>query len=176
MIRTYIKIGSGVAKDSYNEYGMIYVSSDNRFSAPIKGMLEESFADEAGKHTDGKTVDDSFEYKMEFLIECPNKNIINANKKIAAINALMYDKVVGSDIKIFKEWTIFNYRKRAMIVGIPKPIEEAKDFWRDSNGIVHDSVLIELKLQVFHPELCDFDIIIPETVTEQPGNPNLPIS
>lgn len=160
MISCGIQIGSGTKYDSYEKYGLVYISSDNQFSAPTKGMLVESFPEEAGAHTDGKTVDDVFDYKVKFLLECPNKDTDNANRRIAALNALMYDKEADSDIKTFKEWTIYNYRKRVKVAGYPKPIESVsdKDFFRDSRGVVYDMVVIELTLQVKHPNKCDFAI------------------
>lgn len=158
MIRCGIKISNGEVKDSFTEYGLIFISSDKIFAPPTKGMLEESFVEEAGVHTDKKTVDDKFEYNVKFLIECPNTDINNANIKIANINSLMYEQEQGSDIKTFKEWTIHNYKDRVKITGIPSPISsvDADDFFRDKNGIQHDAVVVELKLNVINPKKCDF--------------------
>lgn len=158
MIRCGIKISNGEVKDSFTEYGLIFISSDKIFAPPTKGMLEESFVEEAGVHTDKKTVDDKFEYNVKFLIECPNTDINNANIKIANINSLMYEQEQGSDIKTFKEWTIHNYKDRVNITGIPSPISsvDADDFFRDKNGTQHDAVVVELKLNVTNPKKCDF--------------------
>lgn len=163
MIKCGIQIASGPVKDSFTDYGLIFVSSDKVFAPPAKGMLEESFQEEAGAHTDGKTVDEKFEYKVKFIIECPNTDTKNANVKIAHINSLMYDRETDedgndTDVKVFKEWTIHNYKDRVKITGIPAPISsvDADDYFRDANGNVHDAVRIELKLNVVNPNKCDF--------------------
>lgn len=156
MIRVGIQIGNGEIEDSYDKYGLIYVSSDNRFAAPTKGMLMESIAEMAGAVTDGKTTDDVFEYKTTFLLKCQNNDHEDANQYIKALNELMYDREPDSDIKIFKEWTIHNPYKKCRITGIPKPIEEPTFFLRDYKGNIHDAVEINLILNVMNPNKCDF--------------------
>lgn len=154
MIRVRLQIENGEIKDTYDAYGLIYLSADHRFAPPIKDFEKTSYPEQAGENTDNRTVDDAFDYKVTFFVECPNSNLDNANVRIKAVNDLMYSK--SGDIKTFKEWTLYNDYKKVKIVGIPQPIEEAKEFWRDNKGKVHDCVQIELTLHVSKPHLCDF--------------------
>ena len=87
MIRVSIQIEDGVAYDSYSKYGFIYKKSDRRFAPPEKKCDTSSYAEEAGEHIDNRTVYDAFDYSVEFIIECPNKNLGHANRKIAAFTA-----------------------------------------------------------------------------------------
>lgn len=160
MIRVRIHIeGVGVA-DSFDEYGMIYISSDNVFAPPTKGFETTQYAEKDGENVDQRTVDDAFDYTTTFLIETPNRDLTNANSKIAAINSLMYTKAEGSSIKTFRKLTIYNDYKRVRIVGIPSPIEEVSDddFFRDNNGNLLDCVKVKLKLRVTEPQKCDFNV------------------
>ena len=73
MIRVKIQINNNVIEDSYDKWGFIFLSADNRVDAPIKAFDEISYIESAGKEIDTRTVADSFEYKTRFLVETPNK-------------------------------------------------------------------------------------------------------
>lgn len=155
MINGRLKIGDGDIQDVFEQWGLIYISSDNRFEAPTKGFASTSYAEEAGEHTDPRTVPDAFDYKVKFLVMAPNKNLINANAKIAALNQALYSEA-STGVRTYKQVTFYNDYKRVKIVGYPQPIDEATEFWRDKKGKVHDCVQIEWTIRVNNPTLCDF--------------------
>lgn len=164
MINVRLQIADGAIYDTYEQYGLIYLSSDNRFAPPTKGFATSTYAEESGEHIDPRTVDDAFDYKIRFCINVPNRDLVNANAKIKAFNELMYDKKADSDIKTFKEFTFYNDYKRVKVVGIPEPIAEVDDddFFRDKYGKVYDAVIVELKLRVTDPNRCEFSTYNPD--------------
>lgn len=155
MIKVRVQIADGEIKDTI-EYGLIYLESDSRFSAPTKGFEESTYAEQPGSNIDPKTVDDKFDYKVKFFVKA-DRDLENANQKIAAFNSLLYTKD-ADNIKTFKQVTFYNDYKKVKIVGYPKPIEEATDFWRDSRGKQADVVCVEWTIMVNDPTLCDFNI------------------
>lgn len=154
--------GSGETHDTYDKYGLIYISSDNITEAPLKAMDTTKYANEAGEHVDMRAAQDAFDYKVKFAVEGKNKNLLNANAKIAAFNAAMYTTKTGSDIRTFKEVTFYDDYKRVKIVGIPKPVNKATDFYRKMNGQELDCVQFEFTIRVADPRKCDFNL------TEEP--------
>lgn len=157
MINAGIQIGTGSIVDTYSTYGLIYLSSDNILQAPSKGFEKTSYPEEAGEHILPKTVDAAFEYKVQFLVEAPNTDLASANAKIKAFNDALYSQVSGSDVKTYSRISLYNYYKRVKIVGIPSPISEATEFFRDKRGIQYDAVKVELVINVDNPKLCNFD-------------------
>lgn len=151
-----LKIGTGALQDVFNKWGLIYVSADNRFDAPTKGFASTSYPEEAGEHIDPRTMPAAFDYKVKFLVMAPNSDLANANTKIAAFNAALYDVV--NQVRTYKTVEFYNDYKRVKIVGIPQPIAEAETFWRDKKGKVHDCVQVEWTIRVNDPTLCDFSI------------------
>lgn len=160
MIDVRLQIAGGAIQDVYKTYGFIYQSADHRLAPPTRGFEKTTYAEQEGENIDPRTVDDAFDYTVRFVILAPNKNYESANTKIAEFNSLMYDKKADSDIKTFKEFTFYNDYKRVKIVGYPEPIAEAKEFWRDKFGNVHDAVQVELKIHVAEPKKCDFDMYV----------------
>ena len=160
MINVSIKIGeNGAGKvDTFDQYGFAYLSSDNRFAPPSKGFGTTKYPEEEGEHTDAKTVDDAFDYKIRFLVGPTNGYIKNANLLIKNFNEKLYEHEINEgDIKTFKQVTFYNTYKKVKIVGYPSPIAEATSFWRDKFGQVSDAVEVELTLRVTKPSLCDFN-------------------
>lgn len=155
MIKSRIKIGDGDILDTADNYGLIYISADSRFDAPIKGFEKTSYPEEEGEHILAKTVDDAFGYKVTWFVKADG-SLGNANAVIAKFNSLLYDQV--DNIKTFKQVTFYNDYKKVKIVGTPSPIMEATDFWRDSQGKQHDVVCVEWIIRVSKPSLCDFNI------------------
>lgn len=153
-IRVRMQIEGGGIEDSYTKWGFIYVDSDHRTAAPEKERETTSYAEEEGEHTDLRTVDAPFDYTVNFIIETPNTNKENANVKIKAFNDAIRN--VSNGIKRCKSITFYNDYKRVKIVGIPEIIDEPKEFYRQKNGNVLDCVMIELKIHVTKPSLCDF--------------------
>lgn len=156
MIKVRLQIAGEEIKDTASEYGLVYLSADNRFAAPVKGFETSSYPEQPGTNLDPKTVDDEFEYKVKFFVKADG-DLENANQKIAAFNSLLYTKDTDN-IKTFKQVTFYNDYKKSKIVGYPSPIEEATDFWRDSRGKQADVVCVEWTIMVNDPTLCDFNI------------------
>lgn len=155
MIKVRLKIGDGKILDTIDNFGLIFVSSDSRFAAPTKEFERSSYPEQEGEHIDAKTVDDAFDYKVVWFVKADG-SLGNANATIAKFNAMLYDQV--DDIKTFKRVEFYNDYKRAKIVGIPSPIQEAKEFWRDASGKQHDVVQVEWMIRVDKPSLCDFNL------------------
>lgn len=157
MITTRIQIGDGEIVDFQRKWGFIYMDADERTEAPIKKRDSTSYAEEAGEHLDPRTVQDAFDYTAKFLIEAPNRNMVNANSKIAAFNKALYTQDPDSGVRTYKEITFFNDFNRVKIVGIPEPIAEPTEFYRRQDGRAMDCVEVELKIRVSNPSRCDFD-------------------
>lgn len=158
MIKVRLQIGDEQTVDTAEAYGLIYISSDNRFRAPIKPMERTSYPEEEGEHINPRTVDDAFDYKVTFFVNA-NGTLGNANSIISRFNSSLYDTLNG--VKTFKTVRFLNDYKKVMIVGTPSPIEEATEFWRDANGKQHDVVCVEWTIRVSKPSLCDFNLMIP---------------
>lgn len=160
MTTARIQIESGQILDTFEGHGMIYLSADNRTEAPIKKRDTTSYAEEAGEHVDPRTVQDAFDHKVKFLIEAPNKNLQNANSKIAAFNRQLYTQASDSDIRTYKTITLYDDYKRVKIVGIPEPIAEPTELYRRQDGSVMDCAIVELVIHVSDPTKCDFDLSV----------------
>lgn len=159
-IRCGIQIGEGEIQDTYDAFGFIYIESDHRTAAPEKDRETTSYAEEEGEHIDLRTVDAAFDYKVKFLLECPNNNIDNANEKIRKFNEIIRTTDFENHTKTCKRITLWNWYKRVKISGIPDVIAEATDFYRDRHGKVLDCVLFELKIRVDKPSDCNFSISV----------------
>lgn len=155
MIKVRLQIGDGDILDTIDAYGLIYISSDSFFAAPVKEFESTSYPEEEGEHIYNKTVDDAFDYKVTWFIKADG-SLGNANNVIADFNALLYDSADG--VKSFKQVTFYNDYKKVKIVGTPSPISEASEFWRDKHGIQYDVVEVEWLIRVSKPSLCDFNI------------------
>lgn len=155
MIKVRLQIGNEKILDTADGFGLVYVSSDHRFEAPIKAFEQSSYPEQEGVNINPKTVSDTFDYKVTWFIKADG-SLDNANKVIADFNALLYDRV--DDIKTFKRVTFYNDYKKVKIVGIPSLIAEATEFWRDQSGKQHDVVQVEWMIRVDKPSLCDFNL------------------
>lgn len=156
-IRVRMQIdGEAQPTDTFDKWGFIYIESDNRIAPPEKKRETTTYAEEEGEHTDLRTVDDAFDYKVKFLIETPNTSKENANVKIKAFNDAI--RSVKDGVKTCKRITLYNDYKRVVIHGIPEIIAEPTDFYRDRNGKVLDCVLFELVIHVDQPSRCNFSI------------------
>lgn len=161
MIKVRIQIGEGEVVDTFDEYGLCYLSSDDRLDCGIKGFESVSYPEEEGEHTDGKTVAGAFDYKVNFLVQAKNADLTNANAIIQKFNESLYDQsdsIDSPDIRKYKKVTFYNDYKRVKIVGLPNPITTATEFWRDKYGQVADAVQVEFTIRVTKPSLCDFNL------------------
>lgn len=156
MIRVRLKIGGGAVEDIYTAHKLIYIRADNRTEAPIKKRDVSSYIEEAGDHTDPRTVQDAFDYKVQFIIDGQDKDLKRVNSIIAAFNKMLYTQPANSDIRTYKEVTFYNDFKRVKIVGLPEPIAEPKEMKRSRNGF--DFAQVELVIHVSDPTKCDFDL------------------
>jgi hypothetical protein len=155
MIKVRLQIGDGAILDTIDGYGLVYVSSDNRFEAPIKEFDKTSYPEQEGENIIAKTVSDAFDYKTTWFIKADG-SLGNANKVIANFNKLLY--TTDGNIKTFKQVTFYNDYKKVKIVGTPSLIQEATEFWRDTNGKQHDVVCVEWVIRVSKPRLCNFNL------------------
>ena len=157
MISVSLKI-PGVAEGALQDttvYGLIYLDSDKRVGPESKGFESTSYPEQEGENILPKTVDAPFDYKIKFFVRADT--LEDANAKIAAFNALLYDK--QGDIKEFKQVEFYNYYKRHKIVGYPSEISEAEEFWRDTKNQTYDIAVVEWNIRVTKPSLCDYHIL-----------------
>lgn len=157
MIRVRIQIGDGEIHDTL-DYGLIYKSSDNVSEAPIKERYTTTYAEEAGEHIDPRTLQDAFDYKVEFAVLAENNSIGNANALISSFNKLLYSNKEGSDIRTYKEITFYNDYKRVKIVGYPEPLREVTELYRRQNGDIIECAIVSMTIRVSDPTKCDFSI------------------
>ena len=155
MIRVRLQIADGGIVDTANSYGLVYISADSRFAAPIKQREVTTYPEQEGENISTKTVDDAFDYKVTWFIKADG-SLGNANAVIARFNSLLYTQ--DGDVKTFKQVVFYNDYKKVKIVGTPSPIQEASEFWRDQSGKQHDVVCVEWTIRVSKPSLCDFNL------------------
>lgn len=149
MIRVKVQFGHGAAVDTYDTFRMIYLSSDNRFGAPLKAMESTAYPEENGVHYYDKVAFDAFDYKIKFLVE--GTTLETVNDRIKAFN----DRLI-SDHRL-QQITIYNPYKNTKIVGLPQPLAQATAFWVDSHGNKAGAAQVELTVKVGQPDLCDFN-------------------
>ena len=156
MIRVRLQLnGDKEPKYTDTEHGLIYVASDDRFDAPIKPFEKTSYPEQSGENIYNKTVSDAFDYKVTWLITA-NKDLGYANSIIQTFNSKLF--TVSNGIKTFHNILFYNDYKRVGIIGIPSPISEATEFWRDINGNQHDVVKVEWTIRVNDPDACVFNL------------------
>lgn len=163
MITARIQIEDGEILDTYEGWGFIVMGNGDdkkHFAPPEKKRDKTSYAEEAGVHEDPRTVDDEFDYKIQFLVEAPNRNLVNANSRIKAWNDAVRVRKAGSDIKRCKTVTLYDDRMHCKIVGIPEVMAEVGEgaFYRRQDGSAMDCVVATLTIHVSNPKLCDFDL------------------
>ena len=69
MINVRLQIGDGEILDTFEAHKLIYKVADNRTEAPIKKRDTTSYAEEAGEHTDKRTVQDAFDSAVTFVMD-----------------------------------------------------------------------------------------------------------
>lgn len=154
MIKVRLQIDDGEILDTQDAYGLVYVSADKRFEAPLKEIEKTSYPEQEGENSLNKTVRDAFDYKVEWFIQARNA-VDNANSIIKAFNDQLY--VQEGNVITFKRVSLYDDYKRVIIVGRPSLIQEANEFWRDANGRQHDVVKVEWTIRVTRPSLCNFN-------------------
>ena len=155
MINVRIQIGDGAIEDTFEAHKLIYIGADNRTEAPIKKRDASSYAEQAGENTDPRTVQDAFDYKVQFIIDGQDKDLKRVNSIIAAFNKKLYTQPANSDIRTYKEVIFYNDFKPCKIVGLPEPIAECKEFKKSKNG--YEFAQVELVIHVSDPTKCNFE-------------------
>lgn len=155
MINVRIKIGDGAIEDTFTAHRLIYMDADNRTEAPIKKRDVTTYAEQAGDNTDSRTVQDAFDYKVQFIIDGQDKDLKRVNSIIAAFNKKLYTQAANSNIRTYKEVTFYNDFKPCKIVGIPEPIAEPKEFKKSKNG--YEFAQVEFVIHVSDPTKCNFN-------------------
>ena len=155
MINVRIKIGDGAIEDAFTAHKLIYMDADNRTEAPIKKRDVTTYAEQAGDNTDSRTVQDAFDYKVQFIIDGQDKDLKRVNSIIAAFNKKLYTQPANSDIRTYKEVTFYNDFKPCKIVGLPEPIAECKEFKKSKNG--YEFAQVEFVIHVSDPTKCNFE-------------------
>jgi hypothetical protein len=154
MIRVRIQIGDGDVYDTFDKYGFIYISSDNRFAAPTKDKEVTTYVDQNGENRSNKTVLDAFDYTIVFVVLSKDGQVNSAKRMVQDFNKLLYTEDENG-IKIFKTVTFYQDYKGDKIVGIPDIISEPKETYtaRDEH---YQGVQVEFKLRVSDPTKCSF--------------------
>lgn len=155
MINVRIQIGDGAVEDTFADHKLIYMDADNRTEAPIKKRDVTTYAEQAGDNTDSRTVQDAFDYKVQFIIDGQDKDLKHVNSIIAAFNKKLYTQPANSDIRTYKEVTFYNDFKPCKIVGLPEPIAECKEFKKSKNG--YEFAQVEFVIHVSDPTKCNFE-------------------
>lgn len=133
--------------------GLVYLDSDKRVGPETKGFEATTYPEEEGEHISPKTVDDAFDYTVKFFVQASSVDSVNA--KINTFNQSLY--TVTNGVKTYKQVAFYNDYKRHLIVGYPYEIPEATEFWRDKTSKVNDIAIVEWKIRVTKPSLCNFN-------------------
>lgn len=156
MITSRIQIeGDKKIYDTESLFGFVQIESDNIFGAPIKAFEKTTYPEQSGEHIYPISVADAFDYKVKFFISAKG-GLETANWKIEEFNSSICTEVEGT--KTFKRISFYNDYKGVKIVGIPSPISQATEFWRDKSGKQHEVVCVELVIRVDKPNLCNFNL------------------
>lgn len=157
MLTARIKIGSGSTVNMADTYGLVYLDSDKIFWPETKGFESTSYVEQEGENILPKTVDAPFDYKVKFFVQSATGELNDINHRIKTFNEALYTQAQNEDVKTFKQVTFYNDCKRVKIVGYPKPISEAIEFWRDPSSQVNDIAIVEFTIRVNSPKLCNFE-------------------
>lgn len=158
MIKSRIQIEDGEVLDFYDAFGFIYMDADERTAPDEKEDAVSNYAEEAGEHRDGRTVDAPFDYTAKFLIEAPNKDLTNVNVKIGNFNRAIREQSPDSDVKRMKEIAFYNLLNRVKIVGTCGLISEPTKVYHSNRYGELDFAQVELKIRVSDPRKCDFEL------------------
>jgi hypothetical protein len=156
MIKAQIKIGSdGEFKDTYDTYGLCYIEADKTVGPSAKDFEATSYPEEEGENILPKSVDEAFDFKVVFLVEA-HDDLGQVAARVKAFNAALYAATEESDTKEFKQVSLQIPTRNITVVGYPKPISSATDYWYDSDNNKADAALVEFTIRVNKPSLCTF--------------------
>lgn len=156
MIRTKIKIGDdGEIQDTFDVYGLCYLSADKIFAAPAKEMEKTTYPEQEGENLLPVAADDAFDYKVTFLIEA-REGLDKVGKVVSIFNNAIRTNASDDDTKIYRQITFYNPARNVTIVGYPKPISAASEYWVDARGNRSDAAKVEFTIRVNKPSLCNF--------------------
>ena len=157
MIKSKIKIEDGAIYDFYDKWGFKYLEGDKRLAPDEKGCESTSYAEEPGEHIDPRTVDAPFDSTARFLVEAPNRDLGNVNRKIAAFISAVRGTAHG-DVKYKKEISFYDLRNRVKITGYPEVIAVPTEVYRSRTIGQMDFAVVELTIHVADPRKCDFKL------------------
>lgn len=160
MIESKIQIDGGPVLDLRSGFGFIYLDADERTAPDEKEDAVTSYAGEAGEHRDGRTVLAPFDYTARFLVEAPNRDLVNVNSRIAAFNDAIRETVPGSDIRRKREIAFYNLHNRVKIVGFPELVSTPKTVYHSRRHGELEFAEVELKIRVSNPGKCAFDMML----------------
>lgn len=156
MIRTKIKIGDdGTILDTYDAFGLCYLNATKIFAAPAKTMEATTYPEQEGENVLPKAAAAAFDYQITFLVEA-KRGLSQVNTLIAAFNEEICSPSATDDVRTYKQITFYNPARNTKIVGYPKPISEASDYWVDKYGQTSDAAQVEFSIRVNKPSLCNF--------------------
>ncbi len=158
MIRSLIQIEGGAIEDFFTKFGFIYMDADERTAPDEKEDAVSSYADEPGEHRDGRTVDAPFDYTARFIVEAEGSDADNVNRKIAAFNNAVRERIPDSDVKRKREIAFYNLNNRCKIVGTAEAIAVPQEAQYAHRAGLTEYADVELKIRVSDPRKCDFAI------------------
>lgn len=155
MIRVRIKIGQGEIVDTYDKYGFVYMDADERTASDLQDYTKTKYVEDATEHTDNRTIETAFDYKVKFLVEAVCGNTSSVNNKIDEFNKKLFvrtdDGVLHAQVVEF-----YNDYNRVKIVGYPKLISEPTEAYYTGVHGGSDWAICELTIRVTDPTLCEF--------------------
>lgn len=156
MIQAKIKIGTnGEVKDTYEDYGLCYISADNTVGATTKDFEATSYPEQEGENILPKTVEEAYDFKVEFLVAA-KEGLGQAAAVVEQFNSSLYTQAEDSTVREYKPVTLYIPTREVTIVGYPKPISVASDYWYDKAGQKADAALVEFTIRVTQPSLCNY--------------------
>lgn len=164
MIESKIQIENGPIWDMFKRFGFIYLDADERTAPDEKEDAVTNYIEEPGEHRDGRTVYAPFDYTAKFLIEAPNKDLVNVNTRIADFNRAIREQLAGGVMRK-REIAFYNLLNRVKIVGYPHLVAVPTEVHHSNRYGELDYAEVELKISVSHPDKCDFDLLLGETLS-----------
>ena len=165
MIKSDIQIEDGQRQDFAEAFGFIYLDADERTAPDEKEDAVTNYAGEHGEHRDGRTCYAPFDYTAKFAIEAKSRNLDNVNVKIDAFNEAIRGKSADSDVMRKKQITFYNLLNRCKIVGYPELVAKPTKVYHSRTYGAMEYAIVELKIRVSEPNLCDFKMELNEPIT-----------
>lgn len=162
MIRSRIKIGNGATVDFWEAYGFMYLDADERTGSEETTPKRTTYAEYGGENEDPRVTEAPYDYKAQFLVEAPNRNLENVNSVIKRFNDAI--RVVDSKTGIRRrvEIEFYNLLNRVKIVGTPELVRQPSEVYHSGRYGELDWAVVELQIRVSKPWRCDYDLRVEE--------------